>query len=131
MTRLPTMQREKRVLICDRIEASRLLLRCSTGQQIRHLISIGDPDEQPPAGFDRPPHRLRLSFFDATNLDSDVSRPQAADVSAIIEFARAAGCCDGDMLIHCTAGISRSTAAALCRKRLGPQGGMSALTHAL
>jgi predicted protein tyrosine phosphatase len=44
-------------------------------------------------------------------VDADV--PQADDVSAIIDFARAAGRSDGDVLIHCTAGISRSTAAGL------------------
>ena len=81
---------------------------------IRHVISIGDVDDMPPASFGaHPARKLRLSFTDIERESPSCPwyQPcQWADVEAIIAFAPGV---DGLLLCHCAAGISRSTAAAL------------------
>ena len=82
------------------------------GPDVKSLVSIGDPGEQRPLGFDRPANVLRLEFHD-TVLVSDHYGPKAEDVARIIAFApdvaRAGGLC----VVHCAAGISRSTASGI------------------
>ncbi len=96
------------------------------------LVSIGDPGEPPPRGFERYPQRLRLQFHDvelpAQRLPAGVQPPQVAHMEALLRFAP---CGDGSVLLHCQAGISRSAAAAytlLCAW-LGPDREREALRH--
>lgn len=67
---------------------------------------------------------LRLSFVDGAPSDWDGRPgPTGADLSAILAFARSVAAQPGARLaVHCTAGASRSTAAALTihADRLGP-----------
>jgi predicted protein tyrosine phosphatase len=53
-----------------------------------------------------------MRFHDAIEPDRDVLLPQKGDVEAILTFGRDAAEAGG-LLIHCHAGISRSTAATL------------------
>jgi predicted protein tyrosine phosphatase len=81
---------------------------------VTHILSILDPDWPDPVaflGFD-PHFRVTLRFHDAIEPDLGIVLPEKADVEAILAFARDAGDVS-HLLIHCHAGISRSTAAVL------------------
>lgn len=90
------------------------LIAGPTGPALRHLISLGDPGSAPPAGFDaHPARKLRLEF-------DDIERPSPTcrwyvpcswrDVERLVAFAAGVR---GPTLVHCAAGVSRSTAAAI------------------
>ena len=82
---------------------------------LKYLISIGTPGAPLPVGFDSVPHGLRLEFSDIDEPmnEPDMVMPSAGDVLKIIEFASLVARKDGDVLVHCHAGVSRSAAAAL------------------
>lgn len=102
-----------RVLIASRPEAGELLQSDKTGPAIRHLVSIADPGEPPPAGYDDVASKIRLIFYDI-DADTDFEQgPAREDVEAVIAFARRIAGEFGDVLVQCSAGISRSSAAAL------------------
>ena len=89
---------------------------------LRWLISIGDETSSVPKGWDTvsPKKRLRLVFDDVVRESlwyTPINRDQVDKLVAFCEKAR-----EGRALIHCAAGISRSTAAALVllAVRLGP-----------
>ena len=77
-----------------------------------HLISLLSPEEliPTPRGF-APERHLRLGVHDIAEPMAGLVAPDAAMVEQVLEFAR-----DWDaaapMLVHCWAGISRSTASA-------------------
>jgi predicted protein tyrosine phosphatase len=80
---------------------------------VTHVLSILDPDWPEPASFQAfAPHgRVTLYFHDAIEPGPGIVLPQAAHVESVLAFGRDL---DGDLrhlLIHCHAGISRSTAA--------------------
>jgi predicted protein tyrosine phosphatase len=80
---------------------------------VTHVLSILDPDWPEPASFQAfAPHgRVTLYFHDAIEPGPGIILPQAAHVESVLAFGRDL---DGDLrhlLIHCHAGISRSTAA--------------------
>lgn len=77
------------------------------------LISIITPEEQPPTppGLHADAH-LRVSCHDIVSASPDEILPDRRHVKQIIAFARQWDPA-GKMLVHCQAGISRSTAAAL------------------
>jgi predicted protein tyrosine phosphatase len=81
---------------------------------VTHVLSILDPEWPEPeafGGFD--PHaRATLRFHDAIEPGAGVVLPQKSDIEAILAFGRDAGD-ERHLLIHCHAGISRSTAAML------------------
>jgi predicted protein tyrosine phosphatase len=84
------------------------------GRGVTHVLSILDPEWPDPAAFQAfdPHFRATLHFHDAIEPDPDILLPQKADVEAILAFGRDAAEAGG-LLIHCHAGISRSTAATL------------------
>ena len=85
-----------------------------SGRGVTHVLSILDPGWPEPEafqGFD-PHFRATLRFHDAIEPDPGVVLPQKSDVDAILTFGRDAGDVS-HLLIHCHAGISRSTAAML------------------
>ena len=84
------------------------------GRGVTHVLSILDPDWPDPQAFLAfDPHtRATLRFHDAIEPGPGVVLPQRADVEAILAFGREAGDVR-HLLIHCHAGISRSTAAML------------------
>jgi predicted protein tyrosine phosphatase len=97
------------------------LLGSAPGLAFKHVISINNPEEEPPRPLKKHPGRhLVLHFHDLTR-DSGRSSlpyapemvlPSAEDVSKILDFAEDIEE-DHDVLVHCAAGISRSSAAAL------------------
>lgn len=100
------------VLIASRMQAGQLLT-AKSDRAIRHLISIGAPSDPVPAGFERCARKIRLEFHDITQ-DTDFEfGPRAHHVEQVIDFARTIQHEQGALLVHCEAGISRSSAAAL------------------
>jgi predicted protein tyrosine phosphatase len=90
-----------------------------SGRAVTHVLSILDPDCPDPDVFRAYDlhHRALLRFHDIIEPIPEQVLPQPADVEAILAFGRALseGATDrngeGHLLIHCHAGISRSTAA--------------------
>lgn len=76
-----------------------------------HLVSLASPGHLDASLVDGPPHRLELRFNDIAAPREGLVQPSAADIAALLDFA---GGWDGGwpLLIHCWAGVSRSTAAA-------------------
>jgi len=85
-----------------------------SGRGVTHVLSILDPEWPEPEAFqDFDSHfRATLRFHDAIEPDPGVVLPQKPDVDAILAFGRDAGNVS-HLLIHCHAGLSRSTAAML------------------
>ncbi len=79
---------------------------------VTHVLSILDPEWPEPEAFQvfDPHSRVTFRFHDAIEPELGVVLPQKAVVEAILAFARDAGDVR-HLLIHCHAGISRSTAA--------------------
>jgi predicted protein tyrosine phosphatase len=101
-----------RITICGIPELGE---HCAAG--VTHVLSILDPGWPDPGAFaDFPPHRRKaLRFHDVIAPVSPVTIvPSAKHVAQLLEFGRetmAAGP-GAHLLIHCHAGISRSTASA-------------------
>lgn len=116
---------EHDLLITDRYEAAQILRSTERGGRVQHVLSIGDPGQDPPPGFaEHPARKLYLQFHDIDVVPSGpwanlFRAPQPGDVREILAFGEGVR---GGLLIHCQAGISRSTAAAtiLVAARLGP-----------
>ncbi|HWB49776.1 MAG TPA: protein-tyrosine-phosphatase [Stellaceae bacterium] len=87
---------------------------CESG--ISHVLSILDPGWPDPAAFDdfSPHHRVALRFHDIIAPVSGEILPTADHVAALLDYGRAviAAGPNAHVLIHCHAGVSRSTAAA-------------------
>jgi|SRR5579871_5961612 len=85
-----------------------------SGRGVTHVLSILDPGWPEPAAFRAYDSHARATFrfHDAIEPGLGVVLPPKADVEAILAFGREAGG-ERHLLIHCHAGISRSTAAML------------------
>ena len=81
--------------------------------RVRDLVSIIQPSAQPPTppGVD-PARHHRCPVHDIVKAQPGEVRPEASHIEAVIGFLRT---WDGEapLLIHCLAGVSRSTAVAL------------------
>ena len=86
---------------------------CAGG--ITHVLSILDPgwpEPEPLIGFDIN-RRLRLRFHDVIESQPGWIAPERWDVELLLAFSRdLAAANEAHLLIHCHAGVSRSTAAA-------------------
>jgi predicted protein tyrosine phosphatase len=80
-----------------------------------HVISIGEPDDPLPEPLDvDDPRVLRLEFADTVPFDDfDEDGPQWEHVEALVSFCQRILVVGGATLIHCAAGVSRSSASAL------------------
>jgi predicted protein tyrosine phosphatase len=80
---------------------------------VTHVLSILDPHWPEPASFLAfdPHFRMTEHFHDAIEPAPGIVLPEVADVEKILAFGRELGEDTGHLLIHCHAGISRSTAA--------------------
>jgi len=95
--------------ICGRDE----MLRHVAALRPSHLVSLTAPEELPSTPREVPPERhLRLGFHDISEPMPGCIMPEAAHIERLLEFTRAwrPG---ATVLVHCMAGVSRSTAAAL------------------
>jgi predicted protein tyrosine phosphatase len=101
------------VIIASRPQAQRLLMSKDPRALIRHVISISAPGESVPSGFEQCATGIHLEFFDVLEDNGFEYGPKASHVEQVIEFAHSIQDQDGKLLVHCEAGISRSSAAAL------------------
>jgi len=101
-----------RITICGIPELGE---HCEAG--VTHVLSILDPSWPDPIAFlDFPPHRREaLRFDDAIEAAPGIVLPTEKDVAQLLEFGREAMAAgpDAHLLIHCHAGVSRSTASAV------------------
>ncbi len=80
-----------------------------------HVVSILDPDWPDPIEFARyPPHRRTVfRFHDISEARPGLTAPAEGDIAAILELGSAVLAeTPRHLLIHCHAGVSRSTATA-------------------
>lgn len=102
-------------LIITGASTAAAILQEPRGAELRHLLSFGDPLTGEPRGYrEHPARKLRIECDD---IERDPPGPDPMrvaitprQVAAIVDFVRG---CDGPTLIHCQAGVSRSTAAGL------------------
>jgi predicted protein tyrosine phosphatase len=95
--------------VASRPEAADILNSPQRCAEVTCLVSIGDPHDELPAGYNNVPHKLRLLVADVvTELGATEE-----DVRQIIRLAERLRSGTGRVLIHCEAGVSRSSAAAL------------------
>jgi len=104
---------QSRLTICglDELERHR-------ASSVTHVLSILDPAWPEPEAFFAydPHHRTTLHFHDVIEPLAGMQLPRKQHVEEILAFGRAfqhehGGRVDAHLLIHCHAGISRSTAA--------------------
>ena len=112
------MPNELTIEVYSREEAGAILSSPSQRADVCFLVSIGEPQDRPPAGYANVRDKLRLLFADAM----DESGPTEEDIRKLIRIARTLEGRTGRVLAHCQAGISRSSAAAviLYAVMLGP-----------
>jgi predicted protein tyrosine phosphatase len=98
------------------------------GRGVTHVLSILDPEHPEPEAFQAYGRHQRtvLRFHDAIEPGPNVALPEPQHVQAILRFgddlAAAAEGAEGHLLVHCHAGISRSTAAmAMLMARMEPE----------
>lgn len=100
-----------RVTICGIDE-----LACHCAGDVTHILSILDPgwpEPEPLSGFDVN-RRLKLRFHDVIDAHPDWIAPERWDVELLLAFGRDLGAApETHLLVHCHAGVSRSTAAAI------------------
>ena len=119
------------IVIADRSTAGSILCSPRKRQGLAYVVSIGGPQERPPAGFRQVDDRLRLVFEDEAS--EAEGGPSPEDVDRLIHFARHVDLAKGRVLVHCQAGVSRSSAAAaiLLAVVLGPNREQDAVQHVL
>jgi predicted protein tyrosine phosphatase len=83
---------------------------------VTHVLSILDPDYPEPADFAAygPHKRLTLRFDDIIEVRPGMALPERHHIEALLEFGKGLAAASDDplnhLLVHCHAGISRSTA---------------------
>ena len=98
-----------KIKVVSRVEAGEILCTADGCAEITYLISIGDGADPLPQGYGRVERKSRLRIADVVTEEGATE----ADVLRIIELAGQLSSESGTLLIHCEAGVSRSTAAAL------------------
>ena len=100
---------ELKVEVASRAEASAILSSPRRCAEIICLLSIGDSTDELPVGYHNVARKRRLLVAD---LVTELGATEQ-DVREIIALAEDLRTSRGRVLIHCEAGVSRSTAAAL------------------
>ncbi len=108
---MPASAPQRRLSICGLTE-----LGAFQDADVTHVLSILDPGYPEPADFAGygPHKRLTLRFDDVIDPAPGLLPPEPHHVEALLEFGRGLAAAIDDplshLLIHCHAGISRSTA---------------------
>ncbi len=125
-----TTNRAPRMTICGILELGE---HFAAG--VTHVLSILGPNgDDPPEFAEFAPHRrLVLRFHDVIEPLSDQMGPTRTDVERLLAFGREVGeTPDAHLLVHCRAGVSRSTAAAtLIMMQANPEWSASAALEAV
>lgn len=95
--------------VASRPEASDILSSPRRCADVSYLVSIGDGQDELPVGYDNVPRKLRLLVADVVTEFGATEQ----DIRRIIQLAERLRSSTGRILIHCEAGVSRSSAAAL------------------
>ena len=99
---------EIEIEVVGRAEAGEVLCSPDLCAEITYLLSIGHGDDPLPEGYENVSRKLRLSIADVVSEEGATEE----DIKRIIDLAAQLKSCSGKVLIHCEAGVSRSTAAA-------------------
>ena len=102
-------QPEIKIQVLSRLEAAEILCSRDRCAEITYLVSIGDGDDPLPEGYENAACRLRWLIADVVTEEGATED----DIKRIINLAEQLHSESGTLLIHCEAGISRSTATAL------------------
>jgi predicted protein tyrosine phosphatase len=102
-------QREIKIEVVSRLEAGEILCTPDRCAEISYLVSIGDATDPLPEGYENAKRKLRLLMADVVTEEGATEE----DVRRIIQLAEQLRSETGTLLIHCEAGVSRSTATAL------------------
>ena len=100
---------ELKIEVLSRLEAGEILCTPDRCADITYLVSIGDTNDPLPEGYDNAQRKVRLVIADVVTEEGATEE----DVRGIIRLAEQLRSDTGTLLIHCEAGISRSTATAL------------------
>jgi len=100
---------EPTIEVFSRYEVSDILCSPQRCAEVTYLLSIGDVQDELPFGYDNVSRKMRLLVADVITEFGATEQ----DVQKIIALARELQSMTGKVLIHCEAGVSRSTAAAL------------------
>src|SRR3712207_6455151 len=108
---MPDSAPTRRLSICGLTE-----LGAFQDAAVTHVLSILDPLHPEPADFQQygPHKRLTLRFDDVIEPGTGLLMPERRHVEELLRFGEGLATTDGDplshLLVHCHAGISRSTA---------------------
>ena len=100
---------EIKIEVVSRIEAGEILCTPERCAEITYLVSIGDGEDPLPEGYENAERKVRLLIADVVTEEGATEE----DVRGIIQLAEQLRSESGTLLIHCEAGVSRSTATAL------------------
>lgn len=98
------------IQVVSRYEASSILTSPQQCSEVSFLISIGAPEDDLPDGYSNVTYRKRLLFGDTETAEHGASE---SDIKYLIDVANELNGSTANVLIHCEAGVSRSSAAAL------------------
>jgi predicted protein tyrosine phosphatase len=120
---------EPSIEVASRYEAGDILTSPQGCADVTYLLSIGDIQDELPVGYENVNRKLRLLIADVV----DEYGATVQDIQQIITVARDLRSISGRILIHCEAGVSRSTAAALIMHAcwLGPDREREAMMRVL
>lgn len=103
------MNKELTIEVASRYEAGDILCSPQRCAEITYLLSIGDVQDELPLGYDNVNDKLRLLVADVVTEFGATEQ----DIQQIIKLAQELRSKEGRVLVHCEAGVSRSSAAAL------------------
>lgn len=98
-----------KIEVVSRLEAGEILCIPDRCAEITYLVSIGDANDPLPEGYANAKRKSRLLIADVVTDDGATEE----DVRRIVQLAEQLRSESGTLLIHCEAGVSRSTATAL------------------
>ena len=136
---IPTRRRDPDlpdIVLTDEDRASALLLHPEARVWLRYVVSIGGHPAPPPPGYKTfRGRKMRLEFDDVEVAKHVVGYEGATheDILRLVDFCKRVKEETGPVLVHCAAGVSRSSAVTLVLLAvlLGPGRDVDAVAHLL